>query len=83
MGLRKVRQPISRSYMYFGGYSAGAGAGSSLASVICERSHVLLVGKTCSRNSNCQADSVYAVWDSCCITVLHIRTHGNEHFSLN
>ena len=36
-----------------------------------------------SRNSNFQADSVYAVWDSCCITVLHTHTHGNELFSLN
>ena len=40
-----------------------------LTGLICERSHVLLVGKNCSRNSNCKADSVYVVWDSCCITV--------------
>ena len=35
--------------------------GSSLAWVICERSHVLLVCKNCSRNSNCQVDLV-ALW---------------------
>ena len=67
--------------VYIGGNSAGAG--SSLVWVICERGHVLLVGKNCSKNSNCKADSVYVVWDSCCITVLHTHTHGNERFSLN
>ena len=55
-GLRKVRRLMSRTYI--GGYSAGAG--SNLARFIFERSHVLLVGKNCSRNSNCQADSFLA-----------------------
>ena len=41
VGLRKVRRLIS--YIYIGGYSAGAGL--SLARDICERSHVLLEGK--------------------------------------
>ena len=59
MGLRKVRRLISHTYMYIGGYSAGTGL--SLARVICEGSHVLLVGKNCLRNSNCQADSVHVV----------------------
>ena len=86
VGLRKVGRLISRtctniSNMYIGGYSASAGW--SLAGVICERSHILLVGKNCSRTSNCQADLVYVVWESCCIAVLHTHTHGIELFSLN
>ena len=79
VGIRKVRRLISRTYI--GGYSASAG--SSLARVICERSHVLLAGKNCSRNSNSQADSVYVVWDACCMTFLLTHTHGNKLFSLN
>ena len=48
------------------------------------RRHVLsLVGKNCSRNSNCQADSVYVVWDACCMTFLLTQKHGNKLFSLN
>ena len=73
VGLRKARRLISRTYMYTGAYSAGAGL-----SLACERSHVLLVGKNCSRNSNCQADSVDVVWDSCCITFYtHIHMEAN------
>ena len=65
VGLRKVRQLIARTYI--GGYSAGGG--SSLARVIGERSHVLLVDKNCSKNSNCQDYSVYAECDACCMTL--------------
>ena len=79
VGLRKVRRHMSRTYI--GGYSAGAG--SSLARVIFERSHVLLVGKKCSRNSTCRDDSFYVVCDACCMTVLLSHTHGNKLFSLN
>ena len=79
VGLRKVRRLMSRTCI--GGYSAGVG--SSHARVIFERSHVLLVGKNCSGNSNCQAYSVYVVCDACCITVLLSHTHGNKPFSLN
>ena len=79
VGLMKVCRLMSRTYI--GGYSAGAG--SSLARVIFERNHVLLVGKNCSRNSNCQADSFYVVCDVCCMTVLLYQTHGNKLFRLN
>ena len=81
--LRKVRRLVSRTYI--GGYSAGAG--SSLAVVIFERSHVLLVFFFFffffPRKSNCQADSFYVVCDACCMTVLLSHTHVNKLFNLN
>ena len=42
-----------------------------------KRSHFLLMGKNCSRNSNCQADSAFVVWDACCMTFLltHMETN--------